>query len=289
MSVDSYIGRFAPSPSGPLHFGSLVAALASYLDAKKNNGKWLVRIENIDPPREQLGATDLIFKALDTYGLHWDENPIYQSHRLESYKNILDKLLTLNHVYYCTCTRKMLASSGKQCLGECYTGSKPPTIPYTLRLKCRNKTVAFTDEVYGAQQFNMVNQGNCVLLRKSGLFAYQLAVVVDDIWQNITHVVRGADLLDSTPWQLFLFDILKEKPPIYTHIPLVYDNRGYKLSKQHGATAISFGDSLSTLYKALLFLELNPEPSLKKSSVHDLIEWGIEHWKLPVHHAVSNC
>lgn len=277
-----YIGRFAPSPSGPLHFGSLVAAVASYLDAKKNKGLWLVRIEDIDPPREQPGAREIILQALDAYGLHWDGSVILQSHRLGAYKIALQYLLNNDHVYFCICTRKALIARGQSCTGECYTKKTPPSQPHTLRLRYHPGYQTFTDTVYGKQSCDMVEKGNCILFRKDGLFAYQLAVVVDDIWQQITHVVRGADLLDSTPWQLCLLQAFKHSAPVYTHVPLVLGDDGKKLSKQHFTPAIPLNKPDETLFKALQFLQLGPDKALEGASVTELLEWGIQNWKLPV-------
>ena len=282
MHSSEYIGRFAPSPSGPLHFGSLVTALASYLDAKKNQGQWLVRIEDIDPPREQKGARDLILKALDVYGLHWDGSVVLQSQRLNEYKNALQELLNDGHAYFCICTRKALIRSGQVCTGQCYDSVKPPSIPYTLRLKCPQIVDHFVDSIYGKQQYDFSQKGNCILLRKDGFTAYQLAVVIDDIWQNITHVVRGEDLLGSTPWQLHLLKLFKQvSPPIYTHIPLVLGDNGKKLSKQHFSPAIPLEKPGPTLFQALQFLQLNPPSLLSKASVTEILEWGQVHWEHP--------
>jgi len=281
MSAPRYTGRFAPSPSGPLHFGSLVAAVAGYLDAKKNQGKWLLRIEDIDPPREQLGAKDLILKALDVYGLHWDDDVVLQSSRLPAYRQALASLQKQGCVYYCICTRKALIRQNKVCTGECYQEKVPPKVHYTVRLQCPDAFYEFTDAISGKQTGLFSTLGNCILLRKDGLFAYQLAVVVDDIWQNITHVVRGVDLLTSTPWQLHLFEILGKRAPSYSHTPLVIGANGQKLSKQHHAQPIPIEKPSPILFKALQFLQLRPPKKLETSHVKELILWGIQHWQLP--------
>lgn len=264
----TYIGRFAPSPSGPLHFGSLVCALASYLDAKRHGGQWLLRIEDIDPPREQPGAADAIKRTLEAHGLYWDGEVRYQSQRADAYWDCLNTLKKLALVYACSCPRARLASLNGRYDGYCRL--HPPAVdePCALRLKVTDlpekfrhirNAIEFVDHVHGAQKEDIAQvSGDFVIHRKDGLFAYQLAVVVDDIDQGITNVVRGSDLLDTTARQIFLYHILGKKPPEYSHIPVVKDEHGNKLSKQNHAEAVDVQQARSNIDKALAFLGYSP-------------------------------
>lgn len=261
-----YVGRFAPSPSGPLHFGSLVCALASYLDAKHHRGQWLVRIEDIDPPREQPGASDAILSCLVTHGLHWDQEVRYQSQRSNAYNRLLEWLSQQGLTYRCTCTRKRLAP-----LAGCYDG-KCRTLcdvqaPAALRLKVSNlpdqfahlaPQVKFVDRIVGSIEEDLTkSSGDYVIHRKDGYFAYQLAVVADDIDQGITHVVRGADLLDTTAKQTYLYQLLGAHPPRYAHIPVILDQNGNKLSKQNHAPALDLQKASRNVHEALLALGIS--------------------------------
>ncbi|RYZ78109.1 MAG: tRNA glutamyl-Q(34) synthetase GluQRS, partial [Moraxellaceae bacterium] len=214
-----YIGRFAPSPTGPLHFGSLVSALASYLDAHHNHGKWLVRMEDLDPPREQAGAAQAILQCLDDYGLHWDDEIVYQSQRLDIYEEYLQRLTKRDLIYPCDCSRQDLQAMGGIYNGHCRTKHVEASHPHALRLKLYDlpaeenifpdDTLKFTDTIQGKQQQNLRTEaGDQILKRKDSLFAYQLAVVTDDIEQHITHIIRGSDLLDVTARQIFLYKLL---------------------------------------------------------------------------------
>lgn len=220
-----YIGRFAPSPTGPLHFGSLVAALASYTEAKQANGKWLVRIEDLDTPRIVPGAADHILRTLDHFGLHWDGPVLYQSQRAEAYRDALSQLPT----YPCACSRKTNHA--------CHCRLHPPAGPHSLRLQANNAKVSFQDAQFGHFEQHV---DDFVLRRADGLFTYQLAVVVDDAHQAITHIVRGSDLLDSTPRQILLQQLLGHPQPRYKHIPVVNNAAGEKLSKQTLAPALDW-------------------------------------------------
>jgi len=216
--MNNYRGRFAPSPSGPLHFGSLIAALGSWLDARHNNGEWLVRIEDIDPPREVDGAANLILRTLESYGLYWDQTVLYQSTNQQSYQQILDTLLSQDKVYRCTCTRKTIRLTGGIYSNLCRVQNHNSSTSHSLRLKVNKPIVSFDDYYLRACKTELTSaREDFILKRKDGLFAYMLAVVVDDIQQNITHVIRGADLLDTTTQQLYLFDLLDAKPPVYGH------------------------------------------------------------------------
>lgn len=284
LVTNSYRGRFAPSPSGFLHFGSLIAALASFLDAKaqvdsqNNPGKWLVRIEDIDPPREQIGASAAILSTLDAFGLHWDEQVLYQSQQSELYRHTLNELQQTSRSYYCQCTRGEIKAIGGIYQGHCRTLHKPEHQSAT-RLVNQNGHDQFTDIFQGNVCCNqaLANE-DFIIHRKDGLFAYQLAVVVDDIYQDITHVIRGCDLLEPTARQLTLFATLDKKAPQYGHIPLAVTNDGYKLSKQNKAPAIDNNNPQPALIAALEFLGQTPEPYLADESVADIITWAIKHW-----------
>ena len=254
-----YVGRFAPSPTGPLHFGSLVAALASWLDARAAEGRWLVRIEDLDAPRALPGAADDILRTLDRLGLGWDGPVMYQSRRSASYKAALESLDT----YWCGCTRREIADSsigrasdGAQIYpGTCRAGLAPGRTPRALRVRTGGEEIAFTDRVQGPQRQVLEREiGDFVLLRADGQFAYQLAVVVDDAEQGVTDVVRGADLLDSTPRQIFLQRLLGYPMPRYLHVPAAVNQAGEKLSKQTGARPVDIKRKAEELARALTFL-----------------------------------
>ena len=256
-----YVGRFAPSPTGPLHFGSLVAALASWLDARAAGGRWLLRIEDLDTPRNQPGATDDILRILEKLGLGWDGDVVFQSARTDAYREALKALGS--SVYWCGCTRREVADSslglaadGAQIYpGTCRGGLAPGKPPRALRLRTPGDTIAFRDRAQGAQRQVLDTEvGDFVLLRADGQFAYQLAVVVDDAAQGVTDVVRGADLLDSTPRQVFLQRLLGYPPPRYLHVPAAVNAAGEKLSKQTGAVPIEPSRRDEALRRALAFL-----------------------------------
>jgi len=244
-----YAGRFAPSPTGPLHFGSLVAALASWLDARAASGRWFVRIEDLDRPREQPGAADSILRTLERLGLYWDETVLFQSRRLERYREALNKLRA--HTYWCGCTRSEIADSslgiaadGAQIYpGTCRAGLAAGKTARALRVRTHETEIAFTDRVQGLQRQSVAREvGDFVLHRADGQFAYQLAVVVDDAEQGITDVVRGADLLDSTARQILLQRLLGYGQPRYLHVPAIVNAGGEKLSKQTGAAPVDPSD-----------------------------------------------
>ncbi|MBU2709450.1 tRNA glutamyl-Q(34) synthetase GluQRS [Zooshikella harenae] len=279
MSKVRYRGRFAPSPTGPLHFGSLVSALASYLDAKANQGEWLVRIEDIDPPREQAGATECILKALECYGLHWDHSIIYQSSRQTIYQEHIDQLCTQQQAYPCTCSRKELSAYNGQYPGTCRSQRKTPTTPFAIRLKTHPTAIEFVDGIQGKQSFNLEEAGgDFIIKRKDGLFAYQLAVVVDDFLQEITHIIRGSDLLDSTPRQYYLQSVLAFSHPNYAHIPAIIANDGKKLSKQNLADPLPLKQPQPLLLRALHALNQHPLPELSDATVSEILQWATTHW-----------
>lgn len=283
-SQDSYRGRFAPSPSGFLHFGSLVAALASFLDAKAtidshgNQGTWLVRIEDIDPPREKIGASKAILTTLEAFGLHWDEEVLYQSQQTALYKQTLHELQQKNLSYYCQCTRSHIKNLGGVYQNYCRTLHLPAENNAT-RLINKQGLYQFHDIFQGPVYCNKaLAQEDFIIHRKDKLFAYQLAVVHDDIYQNITHVIRGCDLLEPTARQLTLYATFNKQAPQYGHVPLAITKQGFKLSKQNKATAIDNTNPQPALIAALQFLGQTPEADLKYESVTNIILWAIKHW-----------
>lgn len=285
---NGYIGRFAPSPTGPLHFGSLVSALASYLDAHHNNGKWLVRMEDLDPPREQPGAADAILRCLEDYGLEWDDSVAYQSRRWDLYEDYLGKLRQQDLLYPCDCTRQDLQAMGGIYNGRCRNRFIDINLPHAQRLKLydlptgfpQGEQLVFTDLIQGKQIQNLRTQaGDQILKRKDGLYAYQLAVVVDDIEQGITHIIRGSDLLDVTARQIFLFQLLGKPIPAFGHVTLASQPNGQKLSKQNLAPALELKDASTNLWQALTFLGQNPPQALKGSAPKELLAWGKMNWQ----------
>lgn len=279
-----YIGRFAPSPSGPLHFGSLVTALGSYLQAKSLHGKWLVRIEDIDPPREVKGASSLILKTLEALNLFWDDAILYQSACSERYKSVLQSLLDKQYAYYCDCTRQRVHHLSNGIYdGFCRNRhlSQTPQQQLSIRLKQTCPIYQFTDNIRGIQTVDMGNaQEDFIIHRKNGLFAYNLVVVLDDYQQGITEIVRGADLLPVTAKQISLYQLLGLPIPTYCHLPLVLDNNDNKLSKQNHAQPLDLNDLTTATAQALQFLgQIIPE-NWQDASQQQLLEWAIEHWNI---------
>ncbi|MBT8141894.1 MAG: tRNA glutamyl-Q(34) synthetase GluQRS [Gammaproteobacteria bacterium] len=287
-----YRGRFAPSPSGPLHFGSLLAALGSFLQARVQQGKWLVRIEDLDPPREIPGADKLILNSLETHGLHWDEALMYQSQRSEAYEHTLQELHKQGLLFYCDCSNKQIRArqnSEKLERSLLASGVYPGTCRSQtehrencgIRLRVSDQILMFKDRVYGLEAQDLKNEvGDFVLKRRDGLYAYQLAVVVDDIAQNITEIVRGVDLLDSTPRQLYLYQCLGASPPDYLHLPLALSPDKKKLSKQTGAKALDDKNAARNLTDALVVLGQAPPKHLHQESVKSILDWAISHWNV---------
>ena len=277
----NYIGRFAPSPSGPLHFGSLVAAFGSWLDARAHNGQWLVRIEDLDPPREVAGATEQILASLQAHQLISDDKIIYQSERLTEYDRVLAKLSADDHLYACYCTRKQIRAQGglhERCSGSANTTSAENS--HAVRIIVNNNSPAYEDLFQGPQMLNdqQANE-DFILKRKDGLHAYMLAVVVDDIHQGVSHIIRGADLAHSTCQQQYLFDMLGQPAPRFGHLPMAIHPDGSKLSKQTHASAIDDTTPLENLYQVLSFLNQSlPESVSDFSSINALFDWAIKHW-----------
>ncbi|XKH59846.1 tRNA glutamyl-Q(34) synthetase GluQRS [Halomonas sediminis] len=278
-----YRGRFAPTPSGPLHFGSLVAALGSYLDARAVGGKWFLRIEDIDPPRCPPGAADTILRQLEAFGLHWDGSVSYQSRHEAAYAASLLRLEHLGLAYPCSCSRKQWRQYAIY-PGWCRDGVRESGKPVAWRLRSDLglRPVEWHDRLFGTQSFDPATLGDVVLKRKDGLWAYQLAVVVDDAEQHITHVVRGLDLLDNTPWQRQLQEALGFAEPRYLHLPLIVSTEGQKLSKQNLTPALpEEGDAVrSRLFQALQVLDQAPPMTLAGASVESQLEWAISHWSV---------
>lgn len=282
-SSQPIVGRFAPSPSGPLHFGSLVGAVASYCDARALGGQWLVRMEDLDPPREQPGAADLILRTLENHGLLWDQTVLYQSTRTEAYEQALADLQTKNLLYPCYCSRKTLARGGPVYPGTC-VGLPSRNKPAAMRLRVPDEVITFDDIFLGPQRSHLSRDvGDFIVRRKDHLFAYQLAVVVDDRDQNISHVIRGSDLLTSTAQQIYLHRLLAHdttttRAPQFGHFPVVNDRQGYKLSKQHRSPAVNNQQPNRNLWLALNFLQQQPPRSLQHSSVDEVIAWALQYW-----------
>lgn len=282
----AYTGRFAPSPTGPLHFGSLVAALGSFLDARAHGGRWLVRIEDLDPPREAPAAADAILRVLETFGLCWDGPVLYQHTRLNAYQTALDRISSAGRTYPCACSRREIADSGVRGLegpvypGTCRHGWSSGKHPRAIRVRVPDDGILeFHDMLQGTTRQNLaLDIGDFVLRRADGCFAYQLAVVVDDAFQQVTHVVRGADLLLSTPRQIYLQRLLGLPTPIYMHLPVVMTASGDKLSKQTGATALATTHPSQPLAEALRFLGLLPPPELSNAPTGPLLVWATENW-----------
>ncbi len=283
--ANGYRGRFAPSPTGPLHFGSLLAALASYLDARHHGGEWLVRMEDLDPPREVPGARKKILTVVEALGLEWDGEVLYQNARQVLYESYLNRLRQLDLVYYCTCSRTRLTEGPRGPEGYVYDGlcrGRPPTgKPGAWRVRVGRGTESVTDRIQGPVSRDLEREGgDFVLRRRDGLFAYQLAVVVDDALQGITHVVRGSDLLGVTVRQTLLQRLLGFPQPGYAHHPVAVGPQGDKLSKQTGAPPLRFNRLPDEMYEALRFLGQSPPPELKGADCRELLAWAVPHWQL---------
>ena len=281
-----YRGRFAPSPTGPLHFGSLVAAVASYLEAKSRDGEWLVRIENLDPARETPGSSKEILSTLVALGMEWNSKVVYQSRRNKAYQDALNLLEQRDLIYPCVCSRKEIADSS-------ITGIEGPIYPGTCRgsalheancsawrIRTDNNLIEFRDALRGRVRQRLESDvGDFVLRRADGIFAYQLAVVVDDAQQGVTHVVRGEDLLNSTTRQIYLQQLLGYQTPAYMHLPVVVNARGEKLSKQTHAAPVGTSDAVSQLITAMRFLGQTPPAELMEGNVASFWKWAIKNWK----------
>ena len=292
-----YIGRFAPSPTGLLHIGSLLTALASYADARANWGKWLVRMEDLDPPREMPGAAAHILHTLEAFGFEWDGEVVWQSRRHSLYRDALGRLKEKGLLYPCYCSRKdWQAAAAQGADGFVYNGRcrRPEDRPHTdkppaWRIRVNDETIGFDDGIVGHYAQNLARDiGDFVLLRADGFWAYQLAVVADDADQGITHIVRGQDLLVSTPRQIYLQRCLGFATPHYAHLPLLVNKHGQKWSKQTLAPALDENHKEQLLRQVLQYLNLPPAPEVSRPQA--LLSWAIEHWqphKIPIHDIVT--
>jgi glutamyl-Q tRNA(Asp) synthetase len=271
------IGRFAPSPTGDLHFGSLVAAVASFLNAKSQGGNWLVRIENIDPPREVAGSAARILAELQRFGLRSDEPVLYQASRMDAYRTAREQLLIEGKAYWCGCSRADLPASGVY-PGTCRNGLPPGREPRSVRLRTGSGTIRFRDRIMGAVEENLAETtGDFVIWRADGLPAYQLAVALDDALQGISEVVRGYDLLGSTARQIRVQQCLGLAMPVYAHHPVVAGDDGQKLSKSDDADPVKTEPRTRTLNRALRFLG-QPSPGLE--SLARTWQWALQNWRL---------
>jgi glutamyl-Q tRNA(Asp) synthetase len=298
VNATPYVGRFAPSPTGPLHVGSLVAAVASFLDARAAGGRWLLRMEDLDRPRCEAGAADTILSQLEAYGLIWDGDVLVQSQRDDAYAVALDALKAQGAVYPCACSRSQLAQAPRNPEGEilypgtCRNGLPAGAVARSWRVRVPDVSTCFHDRIHGALQQNLAHEvGDFIVKRADGLFAYQLAVVVDDAFQGITHVVRGADLLWNTPRQIYLQTLLALPTPAYAHVPLITNAAGQKLSKQTLAPALPEAGRGAVLAQALAALGHPPPVELAGAEPPELLTWASAHWQIenvPTRPTVAN-
>ena len=279
QAPQSYRGRFAPSPTGPLHLGSLLTALASFLQARSRGGKWFVRIDDIDTPRCKPGAATEILRTLEWFGLYWDGPVLYQQQNLEAYQWALDRLIAQGWIYPCTCSRKQLAPFGQRYPGLCRNNPLKSNKPHAFRVKTAADPIRFYDGLQGNFTHNL-NQtcGDFIIRRRDKIFAYQLTVVIDDHLLGVTEVLRGCDLLDSTPRQIYLHQLLQLQIPSYCHIPILTDSRGLKLSKQTQAPAVDPKNPGPTLHRLLQWLGQNPPEAIKNWPATEIIAYAITHW-----------
>lgn len=281
-----YRGRFAPSPTGGLHFGSLVAALASFVDARHNGGDWLVRMEDVDRARALPGADADILRTLDAYGFEWDEPVLYQSTRTDVYEDALRRLHERSFAFHCTCSRAEVAaigrigSEGPVYPGTCRRGVAPGRVPRTVRVRVDDKSIGFDDRILGHIEQDLAAEvGDFVVRRADGIHAYQLAVVVDDANQGINQVVRGADLVGSTPRQILLQQALGLSTPTYAHHPVATDRSGRKLGKRDAATPVNARAPLGDLIRAWRFLGQSPFVPLP-GSPREFWDQAFDRWRI---------
>ena len=287
-----YKGRFAPSPTGPVHFGTLIAAVGSYLQAKKNHGEWIIRMEDVDITRKVEGSDTDILHTLETFGFEWHGEVIYQSQQTEHYEHALEQLISQSLVFPCSCSRKQLATSDTDQVdsqiypGICRNRQLPETRTdetreHALRILAEDITIKFDDAVMGEQSQNIKQQcGDFIIKRRDGLFAYQLAVVVDDALQNVTEIVRGSDLLDSTERQIYLQQLLGYPTPAYCHLPLAVDAGGNKISKSEGAAKVDIKNREKLICSVLEFLGQDPPADLSGCNLNDIWKWGADNWNI---------
>ena len=286
-----YRGRFAPTPSGQLHLGSLVAAVSSYVDARAHTGQWLVRIDDIDIQRAVPGSADSILRTLERFGLHWDGEIVYQSHRQDVYSECLNRLQKSKYLFNCACSRTDIASRGRLNFlnehvypGTCYSNLNATDFKkYSVRVhwpqECQH--IEFTDQIQGPVIQNLaIDSGDLVLQRADKVFSYPFVVAIDDAMQGITHVVRGMDLLHQTPRQIAIQKLLNFSQAKYAHVPLIVDSAGFKLGKQTQAPAVENENPSKILFKVLSFLKLNPPLEIETFSVDKQLLWAVENWNI---------
>lgn len=288
-----YRGRFAPSPTGPLHFGSLVAAVASYLQALVADGEWLLRIEDIDPPREVDGAAEQIVESLTAHGFKWSGEPLYQRHNLDDFDAVTRSLLDRDLAYACICSRERIRQTARiGTVGPIYPGTCRDEVvgtqtPHAIRVRTNGQRVSFGDRLQGRIDCELDKDiGDFIIRRKDGLIAYSLAVALDDHNQGITEIVRGVDLLDFTPAQIYLQHLLGLRTPAYMHVPIAVTDNGDKLSKQTGARPLNNRQPAENLFHCLKFLSQAPPPELRGASVAAIWSWARENWRP---HRLENC
>jgi glutamyl-Q tRNA(Asp) synthetase len=283
-SGKTYLGRFAPSPTGSLHLGSLLAAVGSFVDARSQGGRWLVRIEDLDTGRTIPGCADRMLRTLEAFGLHWDGTVEYQSARTAHYARALAALQALRLTFECSCSRRERTGDGGY-PGTCRNGPKRPGATAT-RFRVEDRLVSFVDRAQGPCRFDLRERGDVVIRRRDGAFAYQLAVVVDDALQGVTDVVRGADLLDSTPWQIALQGALGLPTPRYLHLPVLTEPGGAKLAKSRRSVALDTRVAGRALHEALVLLNQEPPAKLKLEPSVTVLEWATAHWRPDRFHGV---
>jgi len=278
-----YIGRFAPTPSGPLHLGSFITALASYLDAKHHKGEWKIRIDDIDTPRIKKGSEKLILNSLEAFGLDWDGLVMRQSDNIKIYESVTQKLKELNLTYYCECSRKdiLLNTPTKSSFliynNACSLKKLSTSKGNSIRLKTNSKNINFKDTIQGAKSINLeLLIGDFIVKRSDNIFSYQLTTSIDDDLQSITNIVRGADLIKSTPQQIYIRSLLKLKPIKYSHIPIALVG-GQKLSKSMGDT-LEMKNPSEVLIKSLKFLNQEISKAHEQASAKEIIQWAIKNW-----------
>lgn len=280
--IPAYVGRFAPSPTGDLHLGSLLAAVGSYLDARHHGGQWLLRIEDLDTPRVVPGSAARILRTLEGFGLHWDGDVIYQSQRNDVYAAALDQLQISGRTFECSCSRRELSGTEETGYpGTCRAGPTRSGVPTATRLRVPDEVVVFFDDaVQGNCRFSTPELGDIVIRRKDGIIAYQLAVIVDDALQHVTNVVRGADLLVSTAWQILLQQALGLATPGYAHLPLVVEQTHEKLSKSRHSVPVERGQAGPCLTTVLRMLNHPPPPELENDAPERQLAWAARNWSV---------
>ncbi len=271
-----YTSRFAPSPTGHLHLGSVYTALASFLDARANHGLWQLRFDDLDTQRNVKGSVESILKTLETLGLHWDNAVDFQSQHLADYHAVLADLMADEKIYRCQCSRKNLPLIYPQ---TCRNQNVSPQISHSLRIKTDARQIYFNDRLQGNISQNLADEGDFILKRKDNIVAYQFAVVLDDARQNVNNIVRGMDLLNETPKQIFLQQILNLPIPNYLHIPILVDSNGKKLSKTTFAAKVDLKNPNHLLFQLLELLKQLPPVELKTENVSEILNWAIENWQ----------